>query len=221
MPSHASDMKNYNDTETLKGEINSVLQEGPSRSPSIFPDTTLGKEAEKMVETLNYGMTMAHWTELETTYRAPPLISNIAGPPLTFPLSCRYAPSYAKGRVVLVGDAAHTVHPMAGQGLNLGLGDVDVLSLEIAKAWKSGMDVSTFVQDYQIQRQRHVGMVQTGIHTLHQVFGMNISTEQQNLTDVGSTSVPGIMTLKSLGMNFINHAGPVRRQLAAVAAGIV
>ena len=212
-------------------EINNVLQQGPSRTPPLFSSSSsifqpLTNEIEKVIDTINYGFTMSHWTECNTTYFSPPQVQRIAGPKLTFPLTCKSASSYrnTNGRIVLVGDAAHTIHPMAGQGLNLGLGDVDVLSMEIAKAYTSGMDVSTFTNEYDTQRQRHVSFVQTGVHTLHQVFGMQSSQEHSqdhSLSATTTTTIPGIMTMKSLGMNFVNHAGPIRRQLAAIAAGIV
>lgn len=47
-------------------------------------------------------------------------------------------------RLALVGDAAHAVHPLAGQGVNLGFGDVEALAAALAEAVKSGTDLGDF-----------------------------------------------------------------------------
>src|SRR5438309_7285246 len=49
-------------------------------------------------------------------------------PPAAFPLSCMFADRMAQGRIALIGDAAHVLHPLAGQGVNLGLGDAHALA---------------------------------------------------------------------------------------------
>lgn len=59
-----------------------------------------------------------------------------------FPLKHRHAKQYFREGVVLVGDAAHTIHPLAGQGVNLGLQDVEVLSSELIRANERGDDIT-------------------------------------------------------------------------------
>ncbi|WOG27175.1 FAD-dependent monooxygenase [Endozoicomonas sp. 8E] len=65
-----------------------------------------------------------------------------ADPRFRFPLKQRHARQYHRNRIVLAGDAAHTIHPLAGQGVNLGLQDVEVLSEEIIRAIERGDDFS-------------------------------------------------------------------------------
>ena len=77
------------------------------------------------------------------SWMAPPQLSKVVSAKLSFPLSCRNVPHCkAANRVVLVGDAAHTVHPMAGQGLNLGLGAVQSLVESLEETESVGMDVT-------------------------------------------------------------------------------
>lgn len=76
----------------------------------------------------------------------PPLVTSIqAGTIASFPIRFNHADMYAGegdgGRTVLVGDAAHTVHPLAGQGLNMGLADVQALARCIETAVLHGGDV--------------------------------------------------------------------------------
>src|SRR5690606_18905285 len=56
-----------------------------------------------------------------------------------FPLRQRHAKDYVRPGFALVGDAAHTIHPLAGQGVNLGYGDVRVLLEELARARDTGL----------------------------------------------------------------------------------
>lgn len=76
----------------------------------------------------------------------PPLVSSIqAGTIASFPLRYSHTEAYlgegTGGRTVLVGDAAHTIHPLAGQGLNLGLGDVECLARCLAQTLRQGGDI--------------------------------------------------------------------------------
>ena len=78
----------------------------------------------------------------------PPLVSSIQdGTVASFPIRLNHADAYVGegpgGRTVLVGDAAHTVHPLAGQGLNMGLADVQVLARCIEATVLQGGDIGT------------------------------------------------------------------------------
>ena len=72
----------------------------------------------------------------------------------SFPLIQRHATEYAQSRVVLVGDAAHTIHPLAGQGVNLGFSDVEVLVDEIQRAWSRDIDIGNIAVLSRYQRRR-------------------------------------------------------------------
>ena len=80
----------------------------------------------------------------EDSETLPPLVTSIQpGTVASFPLRYSHADAYIGdgGRTVLVGDAAHTVHPLAGQGLNAGLADVRVLAQTIEAALLQGGDI--------------------------------------------------------------------------------
>jgi ubiquinone biosynthesis monooxygenase Coq6 len=73
----------------------------------------------------------------------PPRVGAAAGaaPAACFPLAFAHAASYAAPRLALAGDAAHAAHPLAGQGLNLGIADAVVLARTLAAAVAAGRDV--------------------------------------------------------------------------------
>lgn len=66
---------------------------------------------------------------------------HVIGQRFSYPLSLMHAKSYIGHRVALIGDAAHAIHPIAGQGVNLGFRDVAVLAELIADAHKNGADI--------------------------------------------------------------------------------
>lgn len=74
--------------------------------------------------------------------RPPPQIIGVQpGTVASFPLRLRNATSYISPRIALAGDAAHTIHPLAGQGLNLGLGDAEALARCIVASVEHGADI--------------------------------------------------------------------------------
>lgn len=74
-------------------------------------------------------------------FEVPPKVTKLASERMVFPLSLMHANNYASKHVVLIGDAAHTVHPLAGQGVNMGFGDAFALSRVIADGIAVGTDI--------------------------------------------------------------------------------
>lgn len=70
-------------------------------------------------------------------------LCEVVGERFAFPLKMRYARDFVTERVALVGDAAHTIHPLAGQGVNLGLLDAASLAQEVIELWQAGEDIGT------------------------------------------------------------------------------
>lgn len=70
-------------------------------------------------------------------------VCEVVGERAAFPLKMRYARDFVVERVALVGDAAHTIHPLAGQGVNLGLLDAASLAQEVLTLWKQGQDIGS------------------------------------------------------------------------------
>jgi len=211
-PETVKQWKNGTSDTELVELLNDSLMAGAERLPPLVEHQHSGGEstiasnllygAERVLDTLHYGLAMASHYPLPKT-QAPPMISEIVSPKFSFPLSTFQTKSYTKGRVALIGDAAHTVHPMAGQGLNLGLGDVHTLVETIEKANTAGMEASTFLNEYSSIRQRNVSVALGGIHTLQRLFA------NQHVSALHA---------KTLGMNLIQNLAPLRRQLAIAAA---
>ena len=105
----------------------------------------------------------------------PPEVDGVQeGTVASFPLRFRHASSYISPRVALVGDAAHVVHPLAGQGLNLGLGDVACLSAAIEYAVSHGMDVGNLLSLERYAAERYLVNAKVGAacDLLHRVYNV-------------------------------------------------
>lgn len=117
-----------------------------------------------------------------------------------FPLVSRYAPAYLGERLVLVGDAAHTVHPLAGLGLNLGLADVDELLNQLAAAREHRHDPGdrNHLRRYERARKPENRLM------LHLLDGCNRLFRFRR---------PVIDPLRGLGMRLFDAAGPAKREI--------
>lgn len=116
-----------------------------------------------------------------------------------FPLTRRHANTYQKGRVLLVGDAAHTINPMAGQGVNLGFKDVKALQDVIALAISEGKcwhDVNVLAQYEQLRRKDNL-LMQSTMDALYLSFShpSNMIKTMRNLSLFAINKLPLVNTL--------------------------
>ncbi|TQN74124.1 Ubiquinone biosynthesis monooxygenase COQ6 [Colletotrichum shisoi] len=116
----------------------------------------------------------------------------------SFPLKMRHADTYTAERIALVGDAAHTIHPLAGQGLNQGQGDIQSLVKTIEKAVSTGQDLGSTLSLEAYNAERYVAN--------HIVLGVCDKLHKLYSVDSGP-----LVPLRSLGLSAVNALGPLKR----------
>ena len=128
----------------------------------------------------------------------------VQGERQSIPLSMRYARDFAKHRVALVGDAAHTIHPLAGQGVNLGLMDAASLGQEILKHSALGDDIGLYSNLRHFERWRKAEAIQmiASMESLKQLFNGD-NPIQKMLRDAALLITSNISPLKK---QFIKQA---------------
>ena len=128
----------------------------------------------------------------------------VAGPRRAFPLGLSVARSFVADRLALVGDAAHVIHPIAGQGLNMGLRDVAALAEAVVDAVRLGLDPGDAYALDRYQRWRRFDTMSMGIATdgLNRLFS-NRSDALRLIRDVGLGLVERAPALKDV---FIREA---------------
>ncbi len=100
----------------------------------------------------------------------------VIGPRYSYPLSISYAKDMIAKRIALVGDAAHTIHPIAGQGLNLGLRDIEALLELIVEYRNLGLDIGsqTMLLRYNALRRADTILMSAATDGLNRLFSNNI-----------------------------------------------
>jgi 2-octaprenyl-3-methyl-6-methoxy-1,4-benzoquinol hydroxylase/2-octaprenylphenol hydroxylase len=123
-----------------------------------------------------------------------------------FPLQMRLATRYVSGRVVLAGDAAHVVHPLAGQGMNLGFRDVACLSRVLRDAHKRGGDIGAahVLRHYERERRSENALAARGLDAIERVFTAND---------------PLTPAVRGAALSLADRLAPLKGLLASMAAG--
>ncbi|THV49025.1 hypothetical protein BGAL_0215g00100 [Botrytis galanthina] len=124
----------------------------------------------------------------------------------SFPLKMRHADTYIGERIALVGDAAHTIHPLAGQGLNQGQGDVESLVKGIGYAVNHGMDIGVrmSLESYNSERYMQNHVLLGVVDKLHKLYSVE--------------SGP-VVWGRTLGLRAVDAMGPLKKFLMSQAAG--
>ncbi|MFC3532079.1 FAD-dependent monooxygenase [Vogesella facilis] len=126
----------------------------------------------------------------------------------SFPLIRRHAQDYVRHGIALAGDAAHTIHPLAGQGVNLGFQDVAALCEVLLAAQRQGEDIGSpsVLQRYQRRRQ----LANHAMQRLMDLFCYGFSND-----------IAPLRLARNLGLKLANRSGPLKKEVIRYALGLL
>lgn len=124
-----------------------------------------------------------------------------------FPLRLQIAQRFAAERLILIGDAAHVVHPLAGQGVNLGFEDVSALrdTVRQSRSRQRSLFAASDLERWARTRRREATLAARGFDTLNKLYAVHDGP---------------LLPLRALGLNLVDRLSPLKRKLAERAAGI-
>ena len=205
--------------EQFVERLNSALNDPPERDSAFeWYSTSIGRLVERVLPTqqLDPMLFPTPFTpsSVSSTTHIPPTISSTVTPRVSFPLRFLHTLTPAQprsSRSLLIGDAAHVIHPLAGQGVNIGLRDVQLLVDRLQQAVRSGVDVGDdgfVVAEYERERRwagvGGVGLM-AGVDGLWRVFG------------AGRTDGAGMTAwLRGLGMRAFDSVSSIKYAAAKV-----
>lgn len=172
-----------------------------NRSSLVWTESA--RKAKELVE----GDEMVFELELEQRFGHKLGAISLEGGRKAFPLSLTLARSFVKPRIALCGDAAHGIHPIAGQGLNLGFKDAAALAQTIVEAERGGLDIGAIDVLEEYQRWRRFDTVQMGVTTdiLNRLFSNDNSL---------------LRSVRSFGLSLVDRAPPLKEFFISQAAGL-
>ncbi|WP_312138767.1 UbiH/UbiF/VisC/COQ6 family ubiquinone biosynthesis hydroxylase [Brevundimonas sp.] len=130
----------------------------------------------------------------------------VVGPRFVYPLSLQLAENLIAPRIAIMGDAAHGVHPVAGQGLNMGLKDAAALAEVLTEALRLGEDIGSelVLERYARWRRFDTAVLSAGFDAFVRLF---------------SNDIPPVRFARDTGMAIVNRIGPLRRAFMHEAGG--
>ena len=169
-----------------------------NRSSLVWTEPTAN--AKRIMEMDDFSFEL----ELETRFGHRLGEISVDGPGKAFPLGLTLARDFVRPRFALVGDAAHGIHPIAGQGLNLGFKDAAALAQTIVEADRLGLDIGSQTVLERYQTWRRFDTVQMGVVTdvLNRLFS-NDNTPLRMLRTIGLGIVDRLPSIKT---RFIDQA---------------
>ncbi|MGV2432021.1 MAG UNVERIFIED_CONTAM: FAD-dependent monooxygenase [Rickettsiaceae bacterium] len=122
-----------------------------------------------------------------------------------FPLTARITKQYYQGNIILVGDAAHSIHPLAGQGLNQGIKDIEEIVSIFSKRIRLGIDINEVAyQEYENKRSRD---------------NMSMFLVTDNLNRIFSNSIFPLSSFRKIALSILNEAPLFKKFLSNAGSG--
>jgi len=133
----------------------------------------------------------------------------VASALLSFPLSAHHLEEYCDRGVCIIADAAHSIHPLAGQGINLGISDAVILAEEIERAINSDKDIGdlVFLKKYELRRKMLNESMIRGVDFLFNLF----QQENPYLRLGRNSGLKVVDKFSFLKKNFILHASGIQK----------
>ena len=132
--------------------------------------------------------------------------TSVTGPRWSYPLGLQLATDYVRPRLALIGDAAHAIHPIAGQGLNLGLRDVAALAEVLTEAAQLGLDIGSLSVLERYQRWRRFDNV-------------SLAAVTDLLNRLFSNDIGPLRLVRDLGLGLVQQLTPARHYFMRQAGG--
>lgn len=193
----ASELKGMTEDDFIKSVNNALVHDYGQHPQSQFSEIINGRFKWLTGELV---------PSISEPFQTPPRIIGLSTARMSFPLSLMHASDYASNRVVLVGDAAHTVHPLAGQGVNLGFGDAAALTRILNEGILTGSDIGEISLLKKYERER-------------KLVNLPMMAVLDGFQRIFSADFGPVNLLRAAAFNGVQILGPLKKQIISYAMG--